>query len=53
LEKIKEGIETIGDYLMGIDAYLYEYGKFVSTYVKEIEDSYNYEYDHQYNYYYS
>jgi hypothetical protein len=43
LEKIKEAINTIGNYLMGIDAYLSEFGNFLKTYIAETEAMYNYE----------
>jgi len=52
LEKIKNAINTIGNYLMGIDIYLSEFGKFLKTYIAEMEAMYNYEYEHQEDYYF-
>jgi len=53
LEKIKYAINKIGNYLMGIDAYLYEFGNFTKTYISEMENSlYNLGYNYQENYYF-
>ena len=51
LNKIKIGIKTIGNYLMGIDAYLCELDNFAKAYIKEMEDMYNCEYDRYYENY--
>lgn len=40
LKNIKNGINILGMYLMGIDTYLYEFGNFVKIYVTEIESIY-------------
>jgi hypothetical protein len=51
LEKIKNVIKTIGDYLMGIDAYLSDFGDFTKRYIAEMEAIYKYEYNHQEDYF--
>jgi hypothetical protein len=40
LKSIKDGITVVGNYLMGVDAYLYEFGNFVKVHIAEIEDIY-------------
>jgi hypothetical protein len=51
LEKIKKAVTKIGYYLMGIDMYLYEHGKFIKSYIAEMESIYGRELDYQANYY--
>ena len=51
LEKIRDAVKNIGNYLMGVDAYLYEFGNFVKADIAEMERIYNWEYNHQENYY--
>jgi len=40
LKSIKDGINVVGNYLMGVDAYLYEFGNFVKIHITEMEDIY-------------
>jgi hypothetical protein len=43
LEKIKAGIKTIADCLMGVDAYLCQFGNFVKISIEEIDSMYGIE----------
>ena len=53
LEKIKNAVYKIGNYLMGIDIYLSEHSKFIKAFICEMESNYNWEYEHQDDYYYN
>ena len=52
LEKIKNAVTKLGNYLLGIDMYLSEHGSFIKTYISEMESLYDWQYDHQEDYYY-